>query len=543
MRTHPTPISLRSIVLTAGLAACSASVLALVACSTGNSWGSSGTPRGFVLDGDTREWRGGITTAADAETVSFRFSPGEEATLQANDETTRLLFDLDNDPATGEPLVGPPDVGTLGVDLEILMSPLLTDLPPGSAASIRNRRLERGQPASPFATGITIIRNNPDGTVTRLKHADIGFMASPTYASDFFEARIDRTADALEGSGIDSAGGAKAIVLMTGTAGEVVRYSEPIEFVLPDAADEKILTKKGIPQQMPGTIRVLSMNVLRGKPQTEPAPFARLIAAIEPDVILFQEADDFDEPALEAWLSGFVGPLPGKHEWASGIQGLSGNLAGGVGVWDAVAMPDLGVAIATPHVITHGYDEPVEIEDPRTGRRRTVRAVTALVSTPAGNLLATSTHLKCCGSAGSEEDTLRYAEAGAINAAFSAAESDVRGNLGRDIDAKIIGGDMNLVGTRGPLDVLREGLGAGGRDLQPAMTGVIGETALYTWRDDRGYFSPGRLDWFLTGNASVAQAFAVDTRLMDPDRLATWGLYPDDSAVSDHLPVVVDLMP
>jgi endonuclease/exonuclease/phosphatase family metal-dependent hydrolase len=539
MRTPSSPFSLRSIVLTAGLAACVATVLPLSACSTG----TSGDVRGFVLDGDTREWRGGITTRADDETVSFRFSPGNEATLQANDETTRLLFDLDNNPATGEPLVGPPDVGTLGVDLEILMSPLLTDLPPASAASIRNRRLERGQPASPFATGITIIRNNADGTITRLKHADIGFMASPTYASDYFEARIDRTSDALVGTGIDTEGDMRAIVLMTGTAGEVVRYSEPIDFVLPEAASERRLTTKGIPAQQPGTIRVLSMNVLRGKPQTEPAPFARLITAIEPDVILFQEADDFDAPALEAWLSGFVGPMPGKHEWASGIQGLSGNLTGGVGVWDAAAMPDLGVAIATPHVITQAYDGPVEIEDPRNGRPRTVRAVTALISTPAGDILATSTHLKCCGSAGSEEDTLRYAEAGAINAAFASAIDDVRGSLGRDIDAKIIGGDMNLVGTRGPLDVLRAGLASGGGDLRPAMTGVIGETALYTWRDDRGYFSPGRLDWFVTGDATVAQAFALDTRLMDADRLAEWGLYPDDSAVSDHLPVVVDLMP
>lgn len=530
MRTFTPPLLACSLVFAWGLT--------LPGCSSG----SSGDLRGFILDGDTREWNGGITTHADSETVSFRFSPGEAATLQANDETTRLLFDLDNDPLTGEPLVGPPDVGTLGVDLEILMSPLLTDLPPASAASIRNRRLERGQPASPFATGITVIRNNADGTVTRLKHADIGFIASPTYASDFFEARIDRTADALEGTGIDTEGGAKAIVLMTGTAGEVVRYSEPIDFVLPGAVAQKQPTSKGIPAQMPGTIRVLSMNVLRGKPKTEPAPFARLIAAVEPDVILFQEADDFDAPALEAWLSGFVGPMPGKHEWASGIQGLSGNLTGGVGVWNAAAMPDLGVAIATPHVITETFGT-VEIEDPRNGRTRTVRAVTALVSTPSGNILATSTHLKCCGSAGSSEDQLRYVEAGAINAAFADAADEVRGTLGRDIDAKIIGGDMNLVGTRGPLDVLRGGLNEGGRDLEPAMTGVIGETALYTWRDDRGYFSPGRLDWFLTGDASVAQAFAIDTRLMNPDSLAMWGLYPDDSAVSDHLPVVVDLKP
>jgi len=533
MRTNKIPslIAISLLVSAAGL------------CQTSCSAGSAGDLRGFILDGDTQEWSGGLTTRATAETVSFRFSPGEEATLQSNDETTRLLFDLDNDPETGDPLVGPPDVGTLGIDLEILMSPLLSDLDPQRAASIRNRRRERGQPASEFSSGVQIIRHNADGLTTRHGHAEVGFFATPTYASEFFEARLDRTAPALRGSGLDTAGTAKGIVLMTGGAGQVVRYSDPIVFVLPEAASEKRLSNRGIPEQPSGTIRVLSMNVLRGKPKIEPAPFARLIAAVEPDVILFQEADDFESQALEAWLSGFVGPLPGKHEWAAGVSELSGGMAGGVGAWDAVAMPDLGVAIATPHVISAVYDEPVEVIDPTSGRTRTVRALMALVSTPNGDLLASTVHMKCCGSAGSREDLIRYAEAGAINEAFAAAVEDIRGNLGRDVDAKIIGGDMNLVGTRGPLEILRAGLASNGDALEPAPTKVIGDTAMYTWRNDRSSFGPGRLDWFLTGDARVEQSFALDTRLIDPDQLAMWGLNQDDSAVSDHLSVVVDLKP
>jgi endonuclease/exonuclease/phosphatase family metal-dependent hydrolase len=240
------------------------------------------------------------------------------------------------------------------------------------------------------------------------------------------------------------------------------------------------------------------MNVLRGKPQTEPAPFARLIAAVEPDVILFQEADDFEAPALEAWLSGFVGPLPGKHEWAAGVQGL----AGGVGAWDAVsdARPrgrDRDAARRQRVVHRADRDRPTR----GTGRTRTVRAITALVSTPEGEILACSTHMKCCGSAGSNEDLIRYAEAGAINARSPTAMGDVRGSLGRDIDAAIIGGDLNLVGTRGPLDDPARRARLGRVGLRPASTGVIGDTAIYTWRDDRGYFGPGRLDWFVTGES------------------------------------------
>jgi endonuclease/exonuclease/phosphatase family metal-dependent hydrolase len=479
-----------------------------------------------------------MTTTADADSLAFRFSPGRIATLQASDETTRLVFDFDNDPGTGKRLQGPPEVGTLGVDLEILFSPPLSELPPDAAQRIINRRIQRGEPASPFTSGVTVLRHGPGGVVTRHNHADAGFLSGPTYAADWFEARLDRHAPAMRGTGLDRGGPGRGIVLITDGAGGVIRYSDPFAFILPEPAPARAPAMVGIPPQAPGTIRVVSMNVLRGKPLTEPAPFARLIAALRPDVLLLQEADEMGVDTLTSWLAGYVGPLEGKHEWTAGVQSLSGS----VGAWAAVSMPDSGVAIATPHLIAESYAAPVRVADPAGGRDRDARAVFALVSTPLGDVLACSTHLKCCGSAGSPEDLLRHAEADAINARFADLDAYIAGDTGRAIRARVIGGDINLVGTRGPLERLGAGLAPRGGDLTPVYTPVLGKDAAYTWRDDRSDFAPGRLDWLLS-EARVVQSFALDTRRIDPAVLAEHGLEPGDSAVSDHLPIVVDLRP
>lgn len=506
----------------------------LAACATTQT-----ASRGIVIDGDFSDWRGGSVTSADADSVYFRFSPSRKSTIQSNTETTRLLFDLDDDPTTGMVVHGPPSVGTLGVDLEILFSPPLDALDPGRAQQIRSRSAQRGEAPPEFTGGMTVLRHHANGVLTRHTHADVGFVSSPTYAAQWYEARIDRHAAAIQGTGLDTAGTATGIVLITDAGGGVIRYSEPFRFVLPEAAPARRPATAGIPAQQSGTVRVLSMNVLHGKPLTEPAPFARMIAAIEPDILMLQEADGFTPESLEAWLSGYVGPLPSKHEWASGVQGL----AGGVGAWDAVAFGEHGVAIATPHLITGVYDEPLKLTDPNTGRERTVRAIFALVSTPRGDVLACSTHMKCCGSAGSPEDLLRLAEADAINRRFSELAEMIRMETGREITARVIGGDVNLVGSREPLERLGAGLDVGGRDLRPVDTPVLGDSVYYTWREDRSAFGPGRLDWILVGGLRSTQAFALDTRLIDPGTLAGLGLEPDDSAVSDHLPIVVDLRP
>ena len=168
-----------------------------------------------------------------------------------------------------------------------------------------------------------------------------------------------------------------------------------------------------------------------------------------------------------------------------------------------------------------------------------MRFAGALVSTPLGYLAASSVHLKCCGSSGSPEDQMRISEAGAINRSLAEALSMEPAAL------RIIGGDLNLVGSRPPLDVLRNGLDADGSDLEIADARDLGDSAYITWREDGNAFSPGRLDWAVYSGSAVrtARCFVLDARLLSDRALEVNGLDRTDADASDHLPLVVDLIP
>ncbi len=143
------------------------------------------------------------------------------------------------------------------------------------------------------------------------------------------------------------------------------------------------------------------------------------------------------------------------------------------------------------------------------------------------------------GSAGSSEDQQRISEAGAINRSMLEALSV------EPVQMRIISGDLNLVGSRPPLDVLRNGLDADGSDLEIADARVLGDAAYTTWREDGNIFTPGRLDYAVYSGSAVrqARAFVLDARVLSDRALDIAGLDPTDTDASDHLPMVIDLMP
>jgi endonuclease/exonuclease/phosphatase family metal-dependent hydrolase len=148
-------------------------------------------------------------------------------------------------------------------------------------------------------------------------------------------------------------------------------------------------------------------------------------------------------------------------------------------------------------------------------------------------------HLKCCGTAGSAEDKTRMAQAAKINETWRSA-------LARDgSKVRVLGGDLNLVGSRAPLETLLAGLDSDGSALAVANPQILGDAAELTWRDGKTEFPPGRLDYiaYSGATAEVAQAFVVDTGRFSAKALASMGLDSDDTGASDHLPVVVDLVP
>ena len=155
-----------------------------------------------------------------------------------------------------------------------------------------------------------------------------------------------------------------------------------------------------------------------------------------------------------------------------------------------------------------------------------------------GRSLFVSVDLQSGGWTGSPRDRLRTLQAATLRERIAA-------ELQTETGPVIIGGDLNLVGSRAPLFALLRGLDTDGSDLLAVDAERLGERTLATWRNPRDLFAPGRLDFLLVPDAavSVANAFVFATEDLDPTTLESLGLERDlMRGLSDHLVVVADLV-
>ena len=75
---------------------------------------------------------------------------------------------------------------------------------------------------------------------------------------------------------------------------------------------------------------------------------------------------------------------------------------------------------------------------------------------------------------------------------------------------------------------------------------MTGTHDVYTWRDARSSFSPGKLDYIVYSDSvlELRNAFSLETTLLSTEDLKRYGLRPMDTLdASDHLPVVADFTP
>lgn len=298
--------------------------------------------------------------------------------------------------------------------------------------------------------------------------------------------------------------------------GKVLGWSDPETFSKPAGRAAAARSDEVVPVKPKGAIRVVSYNVLKSKLAAEPQSFARLFQVLDADVILCQEWNA-DAATATAWFTAIV---TGTHPWNA--RAAAGD-----------------VVIVSPHAIAPLGPDSLTLPSEGGGGDAPVRFVGGIVKTPAGDVAVGSLHLKCCGTAGSPEDKTRQAQAAAINGML-------RSTLTKDSPRlRVIAGDLNLVGTRAPLETLRAGLDADGSDLSVAGAAVLGDTAMYTWFDPASEFPSGRLDYAVYSNsaAQVVQSFVVDTSTLSAKSLARMGLDAGDTAASDHLPLVIDLKP
>jgi len=514
------------IIRIARAAACALpSLIALLPCAAFAGPDAAPSPgesqASITLDGVLNDWTSDAGAVADGRFVHFRFDPAVNCTLQSGPVTTEIWIDADGDVRTGaqfNPPAGAPDPADfLSADVRVLLSPP-DEKEPGK-----------------LGYGVRVVQHITWDETRPLGHADIGFAFLPTHSSHAFEARIDRAAIArVPGLGdIAKAGRVEIRVLQREPGGKIVWTSEPLLATTSNIEASRALADITLPPKPAGTARILVYNVLWGSPEPRPEPFARVLRALDPDLVLAQEWDrrpyarNGEEPPpriladdLVAWFDEHVREAD----------------------WRAVIGEQRGVAVITPHPL-----RPLPLSSVSTTvggdagelMRRMPRSAGAVIETPAGEIAAVSVHLKCCGSAGSWEDMNRMAEALSINLALREALAS------RRPDALVVAGDFNLVGSRAPLEILAGGLDVDGSALDVVDAQRLGAREILTWREADSAFTPGRLDYALVDGSAVeiVQAFILDTEGLTDAALERSGLQRSDTAASDHLPMVIDIRP
>ncbi|MEO1584591.1 MAG: endonuclease/exonuclease/phosphatase family protein [Planctomycetota bacterium] len=452
-----------------------------------------------AVDGDVSDWPTTAAAVADQHYLYLRFKADRLVTLQSDTETVQLQLDVDADTGTGQP----DPAGGLGVDLAVTFSPPNDEGEPG------------------FGTRVEAFAES--GEVVELPAAALDILMAPTHASEWFEVRVGRHLirslageASLPRDGLLSDGSVMGRVAVFGSGGRLLASAEPFEVDLAPASVGPKRVSASVPGKSLGSMRLLAYNVENSSPVENPGPFSRILRATDPDIVCVQEWYDQTPESLEAWFNREL-PIAGR--------------------WRAFTSEGRGVAVVT-RFESAGFGPDAVTVTPE-GQDRTVRAASAFVDTPAGPVVISSVHLKCCGSVGGREDMLRSAEARGI-AEMIGAEFDESGAM-----AAVIAGDYNLVGGTGPLAEIGQGIDADGSDLAVVEARGLGEPTMYTWTKTRSSFLPGRLDYVSYSDSllTVERSFVFDPGRFDSPSLVALNLREDDAEASDHRPVVVDFRP
>ncbi len=461
----------------------------------------------IFLDGDISDWPSEIVAWSDPYHLYLRFSvENEEFTLQSSPVSVSIYLDADGNASTGTILNEKEPFKSLGADIEIQFSP------------------QRSEGVS--GRGVMLSALDGEGRRTPLDTYTWDFTCSPTYAASWYEARISRTpatAAGLPQAGFLSEGALRGVVTISDQYSNLLGYSEPFRCSMPRAAASPRLAVLYPPRKPDGGFRVVSYNVLRTSPVKNPRPFQRIFSVLDPDVVLLQEWECDSPGDIEQWFNTMLPDT--KRRWRAAA--LPGSVSDGGGVAIVSRLPLEAMSDSEIYAAGAGADS-----------SRRVRFVSAAIDTRPGILLVASTHLKCCGTKDSPEDKTRMAEARVINAYLQEQITKYPEAI------RVIGGDLNLVGSRPPLDILRARLDADGSDLEVASPLALGDRSMATWSEKGNEFAPGRLDYVLYSgaNVKVSRAFVLDTGRLAEASLARIDLQASDSRASDHMPVVVDFV-
>lgn len=480
------------------------------------------SPAAIRIDGDFRDWEtvpiairdggdapssvvdfGDVRTAADARHMFVHVTFSRPLNLATVYGTLFVVLDIDGDRKTGATAQG-----LEGADIVVECS---------------------RDPPSPMAlpqTGIVVRRLPPPATGAATSFwSSINFQYAPRHAGEQFEWRLDRGASTTA-----------RLKLVFTAGGTVMDQTDETLINMPLLAGGPPMTRgtgdaDPLARANSTSFRMAVWNVLGMAPFSAEA-VARVIAAVDPDIIIVDEI----WPALSADDVAARLPPASKYSrapWQARVGGTSERHA----LAARAAIDVVQSQVQYPRELfntgaAHHAEDYVRMLD------RGVGASVVTVTIGGRRLLVAPLDLTSGGPPGSEPEALRVLEADAINRAVAAALARVRP------DGILIGGDVNLVGTRDPLDILARGLDRNRTPLLPVEAYRLSDISKDTWRQPGGggRFPPGRLDWLLHGSSSleVLNSFVFDAEDLNARWLGHYKLQLLDSRASDHLPIVAD---
>ena len=355
--------------------------------------------------------------------------------------------------------------------------------------------------------------------ITEVYQNDLTLRIAPTITGKRFEIAISRNSSVLTMDGTQEAttiriafkGSGENPDILPDEPGGVLYEFDPAPVPPPDP----ISLEKDDQEH----VRILTYNVWNnGLFDNERQPrFERIIKALEPDIMGFQEADgDYDiEGLFEDWLPGVTWYV--SDEW-------NGNYL-------VSRYPIL-------YQCNHSWKSMGFLLDTEED-----------LGTP---LFLINSHFSCCGA---NEDRQQQVDE------LMSVLRNLKEGLGPftlPVGTPIVHvGDFNLVGYRQQLETLTDGdivdEASYGIDFSPdwddsPMTDLFSRHTHirmgYTWRSDGSSFNPGKLDYILYTDSVIEpeKHFVLNTTAIPEADLFQYGLYEEDTNIaSDHLPRILDI--
>jgi len=431
---------------------------------------------------------GSVRVRSDRERVTLLLDLGSEMNLQGGNAIT-LLIDGDSNASTGRAVEG------LGAELVWTFG---------------------GRKGEVWT----------DGEGVRVEQADIGLWQAPTVSSNRFEVSFLRRTK----TGVDIAPGPSVSFVLIDEGMEGGDRLPDEGAVTVELSDRPPPPPHAVSLERlrPDHIRVVTWNVLFDGLFKRPAPFIRVLRALDPDVICFQEI--WAHTARQA--ADYVALAIPEVEW-HGLNTHEGHIISRYPMLEAAAIDASG-----------NYWALVDLPD----------------GTFEVDLSIVCAHPPCC-----DKEVERQEELDGIAAwtrdTMTPGDSPIHEGAPAAFDLTegtpvVIAGDMNLVGGASQVQTLLSGRIADedrfgmsfapdwdGTPLTDAWPRTAGDVTVATWRDERSSFAPGKLDYIIYSDSvlQLERAFILATEELAPEVLARYGLRLDDTLVaSDHLPVVAD---